>query len=164
MPPQTTTDVSDSKKRKCPPSCSRPVLRHRRTRGHTSRSSAAIIAISGITLRPEPSHCTSQSFVYRRDLPSQLPFCLLRRDEHFLSSHAHCINRSARLSPANPTRKGFVHNARGQRQHIRHLHFWRRQAGDGRKLVQNLLQCQIFSAENVTLAASSLRKRRNRSP
>src|SRR5215470_14539618 len=138
MPPQTTTAFPDSKKRKLFPPCSLSTTRQSRTSGPTSRSSAATIATSGITLRSEPRHRPPQRAIGRHDFPTELAFRLRRGNEHFLLPHADCIDGRSRFASPNPPGEDFVNYAGCQGHRVRNFHFRRGQPRDFGQLVENL--------------------------
>ncbi len=130
------------------------------TNGETSRSSAATIASScssvwelalGVSIRPKPLHRPPQRFVHGTGLPSQFALRFGRLTNIFLrpmrtasmvargSCEAECPSTAyrPRRSPAPPHTEP---------------DFRRGQSRNRRQLVENLLQRQILSAQNVTLA------------
>src|SRR5262249_2582685 len=161
MPPQTTTAFPDSKKRKLFPPCSLSATRQSRTSGPTSRSSAATIATSGITLRSEPRHRPSQRAIDGHDFPTELAFRLRRGNEHFLLPHADRVDGHSRFASPNPSAKDFVNYAGGKGHRVRNFHLRRREPRDCGQLVQNLLQRQVLAAQHVTFPGSSLLQRQH---
>src|ERR1700739_1271831 len=156
MPPQTATRSCDSKTRNRLPEYSRSDTCQCRTNGQISRSSAATIATSGIALRPKPCGRASQSIVNRNNLPAEFALCLRRGNKHFLAAHPHRIDGRPWFSLSDPARDHFIANSRRQRQHIRHFHAGGRQPSDRGQLIQNLLQREVLTPEDVAFPASSL--------
>src|SRR5215469_7463080 len=126
MPPQTSTARSFSKKRNRRPSYSFSLTRQCLTRGRTSLSRAATMAISGIAVGPEPVDCAAEGVVDGGDLPAQVAFSFPRAGEHLFLAHAHGVDGGARLAMKQPPGDGFVDNSCQEGKKIRQLECRRR--------------------------------------
>src|SRR5271166_1611001 len=111
MPPTAITAFSNSKN--STPSNHCPWVP--RSSGANSLRIAATTAmlLRGIAVRPEPLHCSLQCSIHGARTPSQFAFGLGTGDEHLLASHAHGIQRHARLAFHHPASDQGVDYARG---------------------------------------------------
>ncbi len=100
----------------------------------------------------EPVYGAAQGWFYWDYLPAQLTLGFVRAGEHFLFPHTHGVNGGARFAMQQASGDCFVNHTSCECEGIGQFYFRRRQAGDFAKLVENLLQRQIFSAENIAFA------------
>src|SRR5208282_5278929 len=161
IPPHTKAASPFSKRRYRRPPCSIVLNLQPWISGHTSRSSAAMMAIffSDITVRAKPLYRPPQGAIDRNRSPSQFPLCFGRSHKHHFASHAHGVNRRARLPAQKPPGHRLVHHPGREREHIGQFQRGRFQTRDRAQPVQNLLQRKILAAQNIALARSSLFER-----
>src|SRR4029077_12193164 len=100
----------------------------------------------------------------RNCLPTQFPLRLRRSYKHLLASHAHGINGGSWFTLENPSRHDLVHHAGGEGHDVWNLDPGRWQPRNGCQLVQNLLQSQVLTAEDVAFAALALFQRQEVAP
>src|SRR5262249_15298835 len=132
------------------------------TSGAISRSIAATIAtlyfsitsrLCGVAIGAKPIHGPLQCRIYRNSLPTNLPLGFGGGHKHFLFTHAHGIDSCASFFAHDPPSKHFIYDTSCQRHNIGDFNCRRRQPSDRSQLVENLLERQIFPAENIALSA-----------
>src|SRR5581483_818372 len=181
MPLQMSTAFSCSKTLKRRPSYSCSTLRQFFTSGLISCSRAATSATdfllldilssrngtpaggspsstagvpSYIAIGSKPLHRATQCVIHGSCLPPQLALCLRRTHKHLFPAHANRVHGRARLSTENPSVDDFIHSTGCQSHYVRNSYPGRRQAGDRGELVKNLLEREVFSAQDIALSAS----------
>src|SRR5438876_6598386 len=97
------------------------------------------MSIVNVAMRLVPFDGTSQCRIDGNDAVSQIPFRFGAAGKHLLPAHAHGVYGGAWLAAAEPPGDQIIAGCEPKRDSVRDFVGWRRNAADGRKLIQNLL-------------------------
>src|SRR5436309_15982337 len=97
------------------------------------------MSIVNVAMRLVPFDSTSQRRIDRNDAVSQIAFRFGAAGKHLLPAHAHGVYGGARLAAAEPSGNQLITCIETKRDSMRDFVGRRRNAADGRKLIQNLL-------------------------
>src|SRR5207245_2239973 len=97
------------------------------------------MSIVNVAVRRVPFDGTSQRRIDGNDAVSQIAFRFAAAGKHLLPAHAHGVYGGARLAAAEPSGDQLIAGSEAKRDSMRDFVGRRRNAADGRKLIQNLL-------------------------
>src|SRR5215467_13908368 len=106
-------------------------------------------------MRLEPGNGAPQCILNRSGLVSQFALSLGRGSKHFLSAHANGIYGCSRFFPHNRSGEELIKDGKTECYGMRDFRSWRRQPSERSKLIENLLECEIFATQDVRLSGHS---------